>query len=291
MSVQVASRVLIAGHGYLGQALAALLSSQNHAVTTISLSGAGSDYACDLSDFSALESLVMLWENQSTSPDYIVLCTSSPRGSGLEGYEQSYLNSAQNIIQLLPQAKLIFTSSTSVYAQQHGEIVLEESEALGAAQTGAILRKTEDLVLNHGGLVLRLAGIYGPGRSFLLKKFIKGEASIEEKGSKYINHVHRDDAASAIDFFIKQELEHRIWFGGQIYNVCDSNPLTQQECYTKLAQIFQLPYPASKSRNTQTKRGWSDKQVSNAKLCALGWEPKHPYFPDSAQEVANTLDL
>ncbi len=291
MSHRVASRILIAGHGYLGQALAELLTSQNQLVTTISLSGTGSDYACDLSQLDELQPLVQKWQDHHTLPDYIVLCTSSPKGSGLEGYEQSYLKSAQNIIQLLPNSKLIFTSSTSVYAQQQGEVVTEESEALGAAKTGKVLRQTEDLILKHAGLVLRLAGIYGPRRSFLLKKFIKGEASIEEQGSKYINHVHRDDVVSAIEFFIKQHQEQGAWKGSEIYNVCDSNPLTQQECYTSLAEIFQLPYPPSKPKNTQTKRGWSDKQVSNAKLCALGWSPQYPYFSDAAQEVANTLDL
>ena len=284
------SRILIAGHGYLGRALAISLRAQNLRVNTVSLSGTGSDYACDLSDFSTLQDLAAQWKESSELPEYIVLCTSSPTGSGLEGYQQSYLQAAQNIITLLPQAKLVFTSSTSVYAQQQGELVTEESIAVGAARTGKVLRETEDLVMEHGGIVLRLAGIYGPQRSFLLKKFIRGEASVEEEGTKYINHVHRDDAASAVEFCIKQHVEQGTWMGSQVYNVCDSRPLTQQECYTRLAIIFELPYPPSKSRNTQSKRGWSDKQASNAKLCALGWKPKYPCFLEAAQEVANTLD-
>ena len=288
------SRILIAGHGYLGRALAQSLKQAGNTIMSISLSGAHSDYACDLSVNSQLATLVQSWKTEDCLPDYIVFCTSSPKGSGLSGYEQSYLQAAANILEGLPNIPLIFTSSTSVYAQQQGELVTEESEAIGAAKTGKVLRKTEDLILNQNGIVLRLAGIYGPQRSFLLKKFLTGQASVEEQGGKYINHIHQQDAVSAIEFFIYQHqnsADNYTWQGGSIYNVCDSQPLNQKQCYTQLSEIFELPYPPSKARNTKTKRGWSDKQVSNHKLISLGWKPQHPYFLKSAQKVANTLDL
>ncbi len=74
---------------------------------------------------------------------------------------------------------MLFTSSTSVYAQRDGSWVTEESETKPARETGRILLETEEFVLGHGGIVARLAGIYGPGRSALLSKFLAGEAIID----------------------------------------------------------------------------------------------------------------
>ena len=63
------------------------------------------------------------------------------------------------------ERRLLFTSSTSVYSQRDGSWVTEESETKPARETGRILLETEKLVLERGGMVARLAGIYGPGRS------------------------------------------------------------------------------------------------------------------------------
>ena len=54
------------------------------------------------------------------------------------------------------------------------------------------------MVLDAGGTVVRLSGIYGPGRSVILGKFLGGRAVIEEDGRRYLNQIHRDDAARAI---------------------------------------------------------------------------------------------
>src|SRR6266487_3835487 len=67
---------------------------------------------------------------------------------------------------------IIHCASSSVYAQCDGSWVTEESETNPAREEGRILLETEDLVLGDGGIVARLGGIYGPGRSALLTKCI-----------------------------------------------------------------------------------------------------------------------
>ena len=69
----------------------------------------------------------------------------------------------------LRPGRFVFCSSTSVYGQTDGACVTEESPATPGRETGCILRETEDLVLQRTGTVARLAGIYGPGRSVLLR--------------------------------------------------------------------------------------------------------------------------
>ena len=139
-------------------------------------------------------------------------------------------------------------------------------------------------MLSHGGIVTRLSGIYGPQRSVILKKFLSGEAIIEEEGQRYLNQIHRDDAASGILC-----LASRFPEGSQLFNLSDSRPLTQRECYENLSSIFDRPLPPTGPRDPDRKRGWTHKRVSNAKLRALGWEPRFPSFIDAVASVAPTL--
>jgi nucleoside-diphosphate-sugar epimerase len=195
------------------------------------------------------------------------------------------------LLDAFPSVPLIFTSSTSVYAQIDGSEVTEESPAEPDRETGKILRETEDLVLAHGGLVARLSGIYGPGRSVILKKFLSGEAIIEENGDRFLNQIHRDDAARALLRLSSSLLSSHqpSTFNHQLYNLSDSHPLSQLECYSGLARLFGRPLPPSGPRDLNRKRGWTHKRVSNAKLRATGWEPEFPSFLDAAPGIASTL--
>jgi nucleoside-diphosphate-sugar epimerase len=117
----------------------------------------------------------------------------------------------------------------------------------------------------------------------ILKKFLGGEAMIEEDGRRYLNQIHRDDAASAILHLASTKPE------SSLFNLSDSHPLSQLECYQALSKLFSRPLPPSGSRDPDRKRGWTHKRVSNAKLRASGWEPVFPSFLDAATSVANTL--
>ena len=134
-----------------------------------------------------------------------------------------------------------------------------------------------DWILNHlqfvlaaGGTVARLGGIYGPERWALREKFLEGRAVIEGDGRRFINAIHRADAASALSFLLQQS--------PGIYNVVDDSPTPQREAYAVLAQHFHRPLPPNAPPDLERKRGWTHKAVSNAKLHALGWTPLYPSF-------------
>ena len=265
-------RALIAGCGFTGEAAARLLQAGGWEVTGVTrseesaarLSTAGlRTVACDISDATMVKSKLGGLENI----DALVDCVSSGRG-GAEAYRRHYLQGARNLLEIVHPEKFLFTGSTSVYAQTDGSWVTEESPAEPATDTGRVLRETEELVLAHGGIVARLAGIYGPGRWALLQKFLDGTAIIEGDGSHWTNQIHRDDAAGAIAFL----LNNRAAPG--IYNVSDGTPLTQLDSFKILAGHFHKPLPAAGSAGPARKRGVTNKRVSNARLRALGWQPQ-----------------
>jgi nucleoside-diphosphate-sugar epimerase len=267
-------RILIAGCGYVGQAAADLLHAANWAVEgwTASEKSAAAlsakPYRIRKVDISNRDQVAECLRTF----DAVVHCASS-RGGGVEDYRQIYLDGARNLLDQFGGAKMLFTSSTSVYAQCDGSWVTEETGTRPSRETGGVLLKTEKLVLNRGGTVARLAGIYGPGRSALLSKFLAGTAVIDPGNDRFINQVHRDDIASALFLLLSQEVE-----GNRIYNVVDDQPIPQSDCYGWLAQRLNRPLPAIGKSTGQRKRGNSNKRVSNAKLRRLGWIPRYPTF-------------
>jgi nucleoside-diphosphate-sugar epimerase len=266
--------LLLCGHGYLGQAISRDFRKAGWEVVPLSLSGDDGTIACDVSSAEAVKGL-------NVKPDFIVHCAASGRG-GADAYRAVYLEGCRNLLGAFPGVPLLFTSSTSVYAQTDGSVVTEVSAAEPGRETGSILREAEEVVLANGGIVARLAGIYGPGRSVILKKFLSGEAVIEEDGRRYLNQIHRDDAAAAV-------LRLASLKGPGIYNVSDSRPMSQRECYEELSRIFKRPLPPSGPRDPDRKRGWTHKRVSNGKLLETGWEPEFPSFLDAVRGLAGSL--
>ncbi len=271
----------IAGCGFTGLATARLLQARGWRVLGGTHSRESADalagesfpvIACDITDRAALSWLEKV--------DAVVHCASSGRG-GVEQYRAVYLDGARALYDVLAPAQFIFTGSTSVYAQSDGAIVTEESEAAPDPETGRVLRETEEFVVGRGGCIARLAGIYGPGRSVLLKKFFSAEAVIEGDGSRVINQAHRDDIAAALVHLLEADARG-------IFNVSDDEPMTQRAVYEWLAARFGKPLPPSGPIDPNRKRGWTSKRVSNAKLRALGWTPRYPSFRDA---VANDPEL
>ncbi len=274
------ARILIAGCGYVGQATADLFHEAGWTVEgwTRSRESAGRlagkpypVYALDITNRVEVCTRIATF-------DAVIHCASSGGGDA-DTYHQIYLNGARNLLDRFNGSIVVFTSSSSVYAQTDGSWVTEESETKPTRETGRTLLETENLVLVHGGIVARLAAIYGPGRSALLSKFLSGEATIDPESDRFINQVHRDDIAAALLFLLDRQPQ-----GKQIYNVVDDQPIRQSECYRWLAQKLNRPLPPIGKSTRRYKRGDSNKRVSNAKLRKLGWTPRYPSFADAMEK-------
>ena len=272
-------RILIAGCGYVGQATADLFHAAGWDVEGWTASEE-SAAALSAKPYPSCQVDISNCDQVAERPgtfDAVIHCASS-RGGGVESYRQIYLNGARNLLDRFAETNLLFTSSTSVYAQRHGSWVTEESETNPARETGRVLLETEKLVIERRGTVARLAGIYGPGRSALLSKFLAGAAIIDPESDRFVNQVHRDDIALAIFFLLTRETQRT-----QIYNVVDDRPMLQTECYRWLAQRLDRPLPSIGKSMGLRKRGDSNKRVSNAKLRSLGWTLQYPTFVDAME--------
>lgn len=268
-------KLLLIGHGYLGRALARVFREAAWEVIPVSRSGGDGCLACDVGDSAAVKLL--------PAADFIVHCAASGHG-GPPAYRHVYVAGCRNLLENFPGVPVLFTSSTSVYAQTDGSVVTEQSPTVPERETGCLLLEAECLVRAAGGVVVRLAGIYGPGRSVILQKFLAGEAVIEEDGRRFLNQIHRDDAARAILHLATLPAAR-----GGVFNVSDSTPLSQLDTYQELSRIFGRPLPPAGPRDPNRKRGWTHKQVSNEKLRATGWQAEFPSFLAAAPAIAVTL--
>jgi nucleoside-diphosphate-sugar epimerase len=274
------ARILIAGCGYVGQATADLFLAAGWEVEGWTSSGesaaslSNKPYSVcqvDISKRAQLAARVGTFE--------AVIHCASTRGGEVESYRQIYFDGARNLLDRFVGTKMLFTSSTSVYAQRDGSWVTEESETEPARETGRILLETETTVLHRRGTVVRLAGIYGPGRSALLSKLLTGTATIDPENDRFINQVHRDDIASAVFLLLTREVQEPL-----VYNVVDDQPMLQSDCYRWLAQKLSRPLPPIGKSTDQRKRSDSNKRVSNAKLRRLGWAPRYPTFAEAMEK-------
>jgi nucleoside-diphosphate-sugar epimerase len=274
-------RILIAGCGYVGEATADLFHSAGWTVegwvhskeSVAQLSG--KPYSVRVIDISQQDEIA---EREGVF-DAVIHCASS-RGGDAEAYRKIYLSGARNLLEIFTDAKILFTSSTSVYAQRDGLWVTEESETKPLPETSRILLEAEKLILEKGQIVVRLAGIYGPRRSALLSKFLNGTITIDPQMDRFVNQIHRDDIASALFLLLNGEAQK----SEQIYNVVDDQPLLQSECYGWLAQRLNRPLPLVRESEQPRKRGDTNKRVSNAKLRGSGWTLQYPTFADAMEK-------
>ncbi len=208
----------------------------------------------------------------------MIHCVSS-RGGDEERYRRLYLEGAKNLQHAFPRATLLFTSSTSVYAQTDGSVVDEDSPAEPRHEKGTILRETEELVLAGGGIVARLGGIHGPHRSFFLSRLLEGRTPAEGN-DRLVNQIHRDDIVSALLLLADRRVECR----GEIFNVVADEPIKASAAYEWLSAQVKMPLLSGAADAGPRKRGESNKQVSNRKFSALGWTPRYPTFESAMTE-------
>ncbi|MFQ3578141.1 MAG: NAD-dependent epimerase/dehydratase family protein [Verrucomicrobiia bacterium] len=277
-------RVAIVGAGYLGQAMAREIVEEGHEIVLVSRSKPpilppnAAFFECDVTDRDAISSVA----RRSGSIDCVIQAVST-RGGGESAYRELYFKTAGRLQAAWPEARHLFCGSTSVYAQNNGAWVSEEDPAEPQTETGRILLETERQVLEAGGLVARLAGLYGKGRSVYLRKVRDGTAAIDGDGSRFINQIHCQDAARAMAMFARSEHLKGV------FNVCDGCPLPISEVYQAAAKAVGAPPPPFGGvRNTR--RGESNKRVSCGKLRGLGWSPRYPSYLDWLLDESEIAD-
>lgn len=266
---------IIIGCGYVGKAVAQVWKQQGLTVTATTTRP---DRLTELE--SMVDRAVVLKGNdaaalRSTLSDQqvVLLSVGAPNPSA---YEETYLHTAKTLVSVLAEVpavqQVIYTGSYAVYGDRQGDWVTETTPVLPANRNGEILAETEQVLLSAASdprsvCVLRLGGIYGPGRE-LLKIFGRAAGTTRPgDGSDASNWVHLDDIVGAIDFA-------RVHHLNGIYNLVQDVPTTTGELLDRLFQAHQLP-PVAWDANQTSTRPYNAK-VSNQKLRDAGYQFQHP---------------
>lgn len=268
------ARVLIAGCGDVGTRLGLRLAADGHAVWGLrrdpaSLPAPIRPLAADLAAGTGLDTL----------PDGLdhVVCTIAAGGGGEAAYRQAYVEAPLRLFEALERRgarveRVLFTSSTSVYGQDDGSEVDETAPAEPASPTAALLRRGEQEVLDgpYPAVVLRLAGLYGPGRTWLIDQLRTGRARCTP--GVWSNRIHVLDAARACAhlLFLREPQP--------LYNGADDHPAPLCEVLDWLAGRLGVPAPARGTAADAMLRG--NKRVSNRQLRRSGFQLRHPGYRD-----------
>jgi nucleoside-diphosphate-sugar epimerase len=141
--------------------------------------------------------------------------------------------------QCSPPPRLVFISSTSVYGQTDGEEVTEDSPTDPIENAGRVLVQAERSLLDDwwpDAIILRFAGLYGPGRLLRLKTIAAGEPIVGDP-DKWLNLIHVEDGAAAI---LAAEARAS---PGSIYNISDGCPVRRRDFYRRMTEIIKAPPP------------------------------------------------
>ncbi len=223
------------------------------------------------------------WHAQiPVAPEFLLNCVSSG-GGGIEGYRHSYAAGMHSTVawarRFGPVGTAVYTSSTSVYPQGAGATIDETAATGGDGERAQILLEAEDAFRGAGGawrrgFVLRLAGIYGPGRHFLLEQVRAGE--VAGVGTHRLNLIHRDDAARAILACFAAPIE----VGSDVFNLADDGAAPKAEVAAWLATQLGVAPPRFTGEAGATRRALvPDRVIANTAIKArLGWRPAFPTF-------------
>ena len=251
-------QVWVVGSGFLGSALAAACRTAGERVLTI-------DPVAEADvQGSAAETPVLRQALVRLVP-HVVYCCTATHGGTAEDYCAAYPAVAAALVGNLPAScRLVFCSSTSLYAAAQGERITEEAPLQASTERAQLLMDAESVVLGQGGVVARLVPLYGPGRCELVRRYLAGEPCLPGGAGRCMNYVHRDDAVAALRLLAAD--------GEGVYNLCGES-FTKGEMYARLQETIGLPVPAQES--APSKRGVSDMLVDSARLRSLGWVPRH----------------
>ena len=275
-------RVLIAGCGYVGEALAARLRAAGHAVwglrrTAAAMPDGVGTVLADLADPSTLGRL---------PPELDTVVYAAAAGAHDDAHYRSiYVDGVRHLLDALqrggqPVRRLLYVSSTGVYHQRDGEWVDEDSPAEPLDFSGRRLLEGEAAARSGAcpAVVLRLGGIYGPGRPHLIDAVRAGFGPGPGGPPVYVNRIHRDDAAGALAHLASLPAPAPLYLG------VDHEPATSAEVARWVAARLGLAVePGAPAPFAPPGRG--NKRCRNARLVASGYTFRYPTFREGFEAL------
>ena len=272
-------RVLLAGCGDLGGRVARLLQARGDEVFALrrhqGASGEGAMH-CLQGDLTRLETLAHLPAGITQ-----IVYLPAPRVREEAAYRAVFVDGLRNLWRALDRKtvnRVVFVSSSAVYGEHDGEAVDEDTLPAPLGFNGRVLLEAEQWLSSQAvrSVVVRLAGLYGPGRLQLIERLRMGQVQAPREHLHWSNRIHVDDAALAIVHVLTLPDPLALYLG------VDDTPLPLHELYDFLAAqiganaVLEGPAPA----------GIGSKRLINARLRASGFIPR---WPDSRVGYAELL--
>jgi nucleoside-diphosphate-sugar epimerase len=260
-------RVLIAGCGYVGSALAGELVDQGDEVFGLSRRPVGlpegvTPVAADLTRAETLRDL-------PRDLDAVVYAASADAREDA-AYRRAYVEGVAYLREAVSVARFLFVSSTSVFGQVDGEWVDEESPTDPRSFSGRRVLEGERLALaGPGGVAVRFGGIYGPGRTRLRDSVAAGRA--RWRPHHFTNRIHRGDCAGVLRHLLGLPQPDPLYVG------VDREPALERVVLAWLARRTGVPEPPEEAAG-DSGRGAGSKRCSSRRLVASGYAFRYPTF-------------
>jgi nucleoside-diphosphate-sugar epimerase len=211
--------------------------------------------------------------------DAVVACQSAG-ADGAEAYRRAYVDATRALLETIRAsgrpATFVYTGSTGVFGQRDGGDVDEESPPAPASPAAEVLVEAERLVLGADapGLranLLRLSGLYGPGRNWPVERVRSGQIALGPGDGTWLNLCHLDDAVVAVLAVLERGVP------GRVYHASDAEPVRRRDLVTWVAGRLGIPpprLPAGGSGPTLP-----DRRIHAERTRAdLGTSLRHPTF-------------
>lgn len=278
------SKVLIAGCGDVGCALGLRLAAAGHEVVGVRRNAASlppqiRGVAADLTRPDSLRAL--------PRDAQVLVYSAAADGFSEEAYERAYVQGLGNVLDALHQSRLtriLFTSSTSVYGQDDGEWVNEDSETRPPGFSGRTLLRAEALLAGHAArcaaraCAVRFGGIYGPGRTRLLDRVRAGAGC--DPGPIWTNRIHRDDCAGVLAHLLQ------IPATAPVVLAVDCEPAPQCRVMDWMADQLHCDRPPRLHAGMRRRGG--NKRCSNRRLLESGFRFCYPSFREGYASMLAT---
>ncbi len=264
---------LILGCGYLGRRVADAWTAQGHSVAALTRSAARADALCaagiepvlgDVTDFGSLRAL--------PAADVVLHAVGLDRAAG-QSQRTVYVDGLENVARALRGrfGTFLHVSSSSVYGQTQGEWVDEASACAPTRENGRVCLDAEAVLwrelhdprggASHRCCLLRLTGIYGPGRLLQRIETLRAGLPIGGNPDSWLNLIHVEDAAAAVVACGERGR------AGSTYLVSDDRPVRRREYYSLLARLAGAPEPADAPLDPASSEATDlNKRCSNRRL-------------------------